>query len=399
MKRTLILIAVTFSFGVIGLSITDSSAAETKNDLAFPQATPEKPLSEDQVAELIGELQARLLNFVKDDDAMRAITGKWDAHEDLAGKTKAEVLKQLFADVQTVVTDKKIQENIWASFQKSEEGEEKAPVAAAAKPPPPPHRVPDEVSPDRVNFILVGLETFKERKENPGGSGDHFRVLRAFNPTPGKNPRHDCEQEYGAGNCVLVRGYYAQDVGGGVIDYVDRYVRRCPDGLLYFGYGGIEREALCGFPETSSAKPPAKSAPGETRAIRPIGAWGGIMEWEEKVRITEFFEPAVVCSDADMKVRPGSRFAVGGPCFRNMREAIPSNNSPAYYCEKVHGKGNCVLIKDTIIVGLGADHQDREMVIKKCPSGFKYYSENIQFNVNSNGNGNWEYRLFCVRSK
>lgn len=362
----------------------------------FAQEDQNKPLNDDQVAELIGELQAQLVDLVNDDAARTAITGKWEAREDLTGKTRAEALKLLFADVRAVIADQRTQKSIWTSFTKSIEGEEKAPVTVTAKPPTP-HRVPNEVSPDRVNFILVGLETFKALKENPAGSGDHFKVLRAFNPTPGQNPGHDCEQEYGAGNCVLVRGYYAQDAGGGVIDYVDRYVKRCPDGLLYYGYGGVEREAVCGFPETFGATTPAKPVPEGTLAIRPTGAWAGPIKWGEQVRITEFFEVAVVCTAEDMKVRPGSRFAVGGPCFRNMREAIPAGNSPTYYCEKAHGKGNCALIKDTVIVGRDADHQDREMVVKKCAAGYQYYSENIQFNIDKDGRGNWEYRLFCVR--
>lgn len=240
---------------------------------ALAQTNPEKPLDEDAVSELFGELTAGLTSVIEDEAQIDAITQKWDAREDLVGKTKAQILKLLFDDVKSVVKDQQTQNKIWSTWNQNEEIAVQAPV------------------------------------EKP--------VVPANLPT---------------------------------------------------------RSALEGTPAI----------------IRPMSSSAGPIKWDEMVRIMEFFDLAEVCSAADMKIRPGSRFAVGGRCFRNMREAIPSNNSPTYYCEKVHGTGNCVVIKDTVVAG--ADQQDRQWAVKKCSAGSQFYSENL------NRGGNWDYRLFCARN-
>ena len=240
------------------------------------QTNPETPLDEDGVAELIEELTAGVTGQVEDRAQIDAITQKWEAREDLTGKTRVQILQLLFADVKSVVKQQAAQNKIWSAWNETEETVVRTPDVQPEKP----------------------------------------------------------------------------------------------------------------------ANTPVRSAPKETLAVRPIVATNGPMAWDEKVRITEFFEVAEVCSAEDKKVRPGSRFAVGGRCFRNMQEAIPNNNSPTYYCERVHGTGNCDLVKDTVIVGQGGERQERQWAVKKCSAGFQFYSENI----NSNGSGNWDYRLFCVRN-
>lgn len=240
---------------------------------ALAQTNPEKPLDEDAVSELFGELTAGLTSVIEDEAQIDAITAKWEAREELGGKTKSQILKLLFDDVKSVVKDQQTQNKIWSTWNQNEEIVDQAPVA---KP-----------------------------------------VVPANLPT---------------------------------------------------------RSALEGTPAI----------------IRPMSSSAGPIKWDDMVRIMEFFDLAEVCSAADMKIRPGSRFAVGGRCFRNMQEAIPSNNSPTYYCEKVHGTGNCVVIKDTVVAG--ADQQDRQWAVKKCSAGSQFYSENL------NRGGNWDYRLFCARN-
>lgn len=235
------------------------------------QTNPDKPLDEDAVSELFGELSSVLVNEINDAAQRNTITEKWNARNDLVGKTKSQILKLLFADVKSVVKGQETQNKIWSAWNETEEIVETPPSDEPEKP----------------------------------------------------------------------------------------------------------------------AVTPIRTAPQETRAVRPMSGSSGPMSWDEKIRITEFFEVAEVCTEEDMKVRPGSRFAVGGRCFRNMREAIPKNNLPTYYCDKVHGAGNCDLVKDTVLVGSGAERQDRQWAIKKCSAGLQFYSENI----NSN-----DYRLFCVRN-
>lgn len=372
---------------------------------AMAQTSAEKPLDEDAVAELKGELTAVLISAIDDQAQITAIREKWDAREDLAGKTRAEILKLLSADVSSVVKDKETRDKIRTSWRAEQKSETQTPVNKPEKPvtPPakPPHQLPNEVRPDRINLILIGEKFEGSPWEKTVVDGN----LQAFSPStvdiegyPLENqPAYDCERAHGAGNCVKVVGYYAETSEHGV-DYVDRYVKRCAAGMIFYGLGAVERAIRCGRPDSETeGKALLKIAAEEARFIRPRSSWTTIA-WDEKVRITELFEVAEVCSAADMAIRPGSRFAVGGRCFRNMREAIPSGNSPAYYCEKVHGAGNCVLIKDTVVVGLGADHEERQWAVKKCPAGFQYYSENLKFNETSSGSGNWEYRLYCARN-
>ncbi len=238
---------------------------------AIAQTNAERPLDEDAVAELFGELTDGVSSVIEDEAQINAITGKWEAREDLVGKTKTQILKLLFADVKSVVKAQDAQNKIWSAWNQNEEIVMQTPV------------------------------------EKP--------VVAANTPT---------------------------------------------------------RSAV-------------EETPG---IIRPISGSTGPIKWDEMVRIMDFFELAEVCTADDMKVRPGTRFAVGGRCFRNMQEAIPRNNSPAYYCDKANGTGNCVVVKDTV----GAEQQDRQRAVKKCSAGFQFYSENL------NNGGNWDYRLFCVRN-
>jgi len=374
---------------------------------AIAQSSAEQPLDEDAVSELFGELSFVLVNEIKDSALKNTISERWYARNDLVGKTKTQALKLLFSDVKSVIKDPAIQNKIWSAWNEKEEVVAKTPDESPTKPATPaakpPHQLPNEVRPDQVNLLLIG-EKFDG---SPWVKSVVDGNLQVFNPStvdiqgyPLENqPAYDCERVHGAGNCVKVVGYYAENTEHGY-DYVDRYVKRCAAGLVYYGLTAAERAIRCGRPDFEIANnTPAKSAIPEVRAVRPIGSWNGPMAWDEKVRITEFFEVAEVCSDADKKTLPGARFAVGGRCYRNMREAIPSNNSPTYYCEKVHGVGNCELVKDTVVVGLRADHEDRQWAIKKCSAGFQFYSENLKFNETSSFSGNWEYRLYCARNK
>jgi hypothetical protein len=97
----------------------------------------EGPLDAEAVSALIEELTDGLQDVIKDEDQVAAITEKWDAHEDLVGKTRTQILKLLFADVKSVIEDKETQDNIWASWTGGEESNDETPVKTPAPAPPP----------------------------------------------------------------------------------------------------------------------------------------------------------------------------------------------------------------------------------------------------------------------
>ena len=68
---------------------------------AMAQSNSNQRLDAEAVSALIAELKDGLANLIDDEDTVTAITEKWDAREDLAGKTKSQILSLLFADVKT----------------------------------------------------------------------------------------------------------------------------------------------------------------------------------------------------------------------------------------------------------------------------------------------------------
>jgi hypothetical protein len=96
----------------------------------MPLATPEKRLNKEEVGALLDDLQEGLSNQIEDAAAIENIGNKWDAHKDLAGKTRTQILELLMADVRSVVADKETREAVWASWK---EGDEEPAGAPAAK--------------------------------------------------------------------------------------------------------------------------------------------------------------------------------------------------------------------------------------------------------------------------
>jgi CspA family cold shock protein len=97
----------------------------------------EGPLNAEAVSALIEELTDGLQDVIEDEDQVAAITEKWDAHEDLVGKTRAQILKLLFEDVKSVIKDKETLDDIWASWGSEEESKDETPVKTPAPAPPP----------------------------------------------------------------------------------------------------------------------------------------------------------------------------------------------------------------------------------------------------------------------
>jgi hypothetical protein len=83
---------------------------------AMAQDNSNTPLDEDAAAALVEELADGLPDLIDDEAAVTKITDKWNAREDLVGKTTAQILNILFADVKSVVRDAETQKNIWDAW-------------------------------------------------------------------------------------------------------------------------------------------------------------------------------------------------------------------------------------------------------------------------------------------
>lgn len=82
----------------------------------LPQATHERPLNEQQVTQLFEQLENNLRSDVDDEDAVAAILGRWENHEDLVGKTRTQILQLFFNDVRSAITDKETLDIIWSNW-------------------------------------------------------------------------------------------------------------------------------------------------------------------------------------------------------------------------------------------------------------------------------------------
>ncbi len=93
----------------------------TPKTTAEPESAPpsKQTLDASEATSLVEELEQKLPDL--DDATGEAITQKWDAHKDLAGKTKSQILQILFKDVKAIVQDKETQEAIWTALNESEE--------------------------------------------------------------------------------------------------------------------------------------------------------------------------------------------------------------------------------------------------------------------------------------
>lgn len=121
MKNPVIVFAIFLSFVVAAMSLPSNVGAHSQN--AVPQATPEKPLTEDELSSLLDQLKEGLAELVGDEDKATAIVEKWDAREDLAGKTRKQVLGLLFNDLRTVITDRAAQNSVWVAWNSAPQQE------------------------------------------------------------------------------------------------------------------------------------------------------------------------------------------------------------------------------------------------------------------------------------
>jgi CspA family cold shock protein len=101
---------------------------------AMAQDKSNKPLDEDGMAALVEELTNGLPDLIEDEDQVTAITDKWEAREDLAGKTRKQILNLLFADVKSIIKDREAQDSVWQAWTGEEESAVVTPTVSPQKP-------------------------------------------------------------------------------------------------------------------------------------------------------------------------------------------------------------------------------------------------------------------------
>lgn len=181
MRNRIFMLALIVMISAAGLTLsTPSATVSAKVVSAVPQATPEKPLDEAAVDALVAELKEGLSELVEDETSVTAITEKWDAHEDLAGKTRTQILKLLFPDVKSVIEDKEAQDSIWQTWTGEEESDVETSTTAPQKPATPekpvtatppanaPEEAPTKDCPIRVGGARIGIVKSFDREKGYG---------------------------------------------------------------------------------------------------------------------------------------------------------------------------------------------------------------------------------------
>jgi len=78
--------------------------------------TREVPLNQEQAEAVVEEAGRSVMEVIDDEELLTAISEKWGAREDLEGKTKSQILRLLFADVQAVITNPETRTQIWKAW-------------------------------------------------------------------------------------------------------------------------------------------------------------------------------------------------------------------------------------------------------------------------------------------
>lgn len=115
MKIIISLFAILF-FSAVGLLTPTLNVVSAWNVTALPQATPERPLNEQQVSQLFEQLENSLKGDVDDEDAVAAILERWENQEGLVGKTRTQILQLFFNDVRAVILDQETRDIIWSNW-------------------------------------------------------------------------------------------------------------------------------------------------------------------------------------------------------------------------------------------------------------------------------------------
>src|SRR4051812_23769523 len=127
MKQIIILMSAIMMLAAV-FTLSPRSNVSAYAVSAVPQATPEEPLDDEAASALIDELKGGLSDQIEDEAQVTAITEKWGAQEDLAGKTRKQILNLLFADVKSIIKNKKAQNSVWQAWTSEEESAVETPT-------------------------------------------------------------------------------------------------------------------------------------------------------------------------------------------------------------------------------------------------------------------------------
>ena len=87
------------------------------------QQRSEPKLDDKAVSTLLSQLEESLSVLIDDEPLVEQIVDRWQSHDDLAGKTRPQVLKILFTDVHSFINDKTALDAIWNSWTGEKPGE------------------------------------------------------------------------------------------------------------------------------------------------------------------------------------------------------------------------------------------------------------------------------------
>ncbi|MBL8180445.1 MAG: hypothetical protein JNL64_02405 [Blastocatellia bacterium] len=90
--------------------------------------TPERVLTPAETESVLEEAARGALEAIGDEAVFDAVVERWEAREDFEGKTRSQILRLLFADVQAVIQDPAIRTAIWRAWHPP------APVATQPRP-------------------------------------------------------------------------------------------------------------------------------------------------------------------------------------------------------------------------------------------------------------------------
>lgn len=114
--RTKLLIAAILLFAGLPFAVTGVHVTSAAT-LATPKPTPEKPLTKARVEALIEKLADSLPDaIIEIDGQVDYYVERWKERKDLVGKTKTQIIKILFADLQTQLDDEETLGFAWSNW-------------------------------------------------------------------------------------------------------------------------------------------------------------------------------------------------------------------------------------------------------------------------------------------
>lgn len=84
--------------------------------IAVFSQTPEKILTQAETEAVLEDAARGALEAIGDEAVFDAVVERWEAREDLEGKTRSQLMRLLFADVQAVIQDPAIRTAIWKAW-------------------------------------------------------------------------------------------------------------------------------------------------------------------------------------------------------------------------------------------------------------------------------------------